>query len=334
MSTYLNQQKGSNLDVRSLDAPLYLRDFLNEQRVIQNLSQRTVLSYYLNIRQFLRWLTLAKTSTRITKDSLEDISIADVPIEEVQKVTSFDIRDFLMFSDTVLENTPSTRSLKLTALKQFFHYLHSVRKDIKEDPTLDIKQPRREKRTPKYLTLEESQRLLDSIAGDMPERDYCMVLIFLTCGLRLSELVGINLSDIRDNTILVYGKGRKERVVYLSDVCLSALHGYLIVRSGLPKIIDKDALFLSRRTGRRLTGRRVEQILDKMFFDAGLDGKGYSVHKLRHTTASMMIQNDVNLLVIKELLGHESVSTTQIYAHIAEGAVQQAVQESPISKLE
>ena len=122
--------------------------------------------------------------------------------------------------------------------------------------------------------------------------------------------------------------------MYLSDVCLSALHGYLIVRSGLPKIIDKDALFLSRRTGRRLTGRRVEQILDKMFFDAGLDGKGYSVHKLRHTTASMMIQNDVNLLVIKELLGHESVSTTQIYAHIAEGAVQQAVQESPISKLE
>ena len=333
MSTYLNQLNGNHLDVQSLNAPPILRDFLNEQRVIKNLSQRTVMDYFIQIRQFLRWLILAKTNIRITEEVLRNTDISSISVDELRYVSPLDIRDFLMFSDTVLQNSASTRSLKLTALKQFFHYLYAVRKLIPDDPTMEIKQPKREKSTPKYLSIDETRKILEAISGDMPERDYCIVQIFLNCGLRLSELVGIDLSSIKDNVIHIYGKGRKERVTYLNKVCMDALRSYLNVREQLPKIIDKEALFISRRTGRRLTGRRIEQILEKIFFDAGLEGKGYTVHKLRHTTASMLVQTDVNLMVIKEVMGHESISTTQIYAHLAEGAVQEAIDNSPMSKV-
>ena len=199
------------------------------------------------------------------------------------------------------------------------------------NPTENISLGTPQKALPKYLTENEAVELLKNIQSDFYERDYCIITLFLNCGMRLAELVTIDLSDFRDDTIRIVGKGNKERLVYLNDACLFSLQRYKKARAALPNLADKDALFVSKRTGKRLSARRVEQIVARCLQSAGLSGRGFSPHKLRHTAATLMYQGGVDMLALKEILGHENVSTTQIYTHINRDQLRQAVASSPLA---
>ena len=229
-------------------------------------------------------------------------------------------------------NGGKARARKLSALKGFFSYLVTQVNKLQENPTEGISLGSPKKALPKYLTAAESIDLLKNIQSDFYERDFCMITLFLNCGMRLTELVTINMGDFKQDTIRITGKGNKERLVYLNDACLEALDHYKKARAALPNLpADERALFVSKRTGKRLTARRVEQIVARCLQSAGLSGRGFSPHKLRHTAATLMYQGGVDMLALKEILGHESVSTTQIYTHINQERLRAAVKASPLA---
>jgi len=329
MSTYLNPDKGKVLRIDQIEAPSFLREYLNHELIIRNLTQRTVNSYYLHIRMFLRWLK-GRHTLRIDSD-FSSISIRDVPFHLIEEVTNTEILEYLAFISSTLNNGIETRSVKLTALKGMYSYFCENGR-IADNPVSSIKAPKKEKLMPKYLSIDECKVLLSSINGKSADRDYCIVTLLINCGMRLSELVYIDLSHIRDDTLRIYGKGRKERILYLNDACNAALADYLHTRSEIDAIKDDNALFISSRSGKRLTPRRVQQIISNLFLKAGLAGKGYSPHKLRHTAATLMYQSgSADVLVLKELLGHANTATTEIYTHLNRKQLSEAVKTSPLS---
>lgn len=296
--------------------PKILREYLNYINIIEGKSYNTVMAYGYDIFKFLKFESKKKS---------KDISPA-----LIFEVTKTDILEYLFYLQGELNCKSNTRSRCITSLKMFYAYLAKT-KAIETSPAYDITAPKQGKRLPKYLEVDECKLLLESIDTDFTERDYCIATMLLNTGMRLSELINIDLSDIKDNTIKLHGKGNKERNIYMNEAVKEALQDYLKEREKLPQIIDKQALFLSRRTKKRLSGRRVEQIITGALKAAGLADKGYSVHKLRHTAATLMYSNGVNILAIQEILGHEELSTTQIYTHIANKEVQNAMEQSPMA---
>ena len=236
----------------------------------------------------------------------------------------------------VLGNNASSRSRKISSIRALYKYLTTKTNYLEENPAKNLDTPSMRKSVPKYLTLGESIELLASIQDESPAvtaRDYCMITLMLNCGMRVSELVGINLEDIRDNTLRLLGKGNKERMVYLNDACLSAIENYLKFRKQPEGGPDKNALFLSSQH-RRMTTRRVEQIVAKYLKACGLDGRGYSPHKLRHTAATLMYQHGgVDIRALKEILGHANIGTTEIYTHISDRMIEEAANASPLSSV-
>lgn len=335
MSTYHNVD--NPLSINSLDAPAYLREYLRYLTHIKSVTSDTVETYYVHIRMFLRFLKCFDEGGEITKERISDLPIDDIPFEAVARVTTEDIYEFLAFSGDVLKNTGRSRCGRLVALKSFFHYLTKIKQLISEDPAEDIVRPKCEKRVSQYLSLEESYQLLDFIHSsnankDNASRDYCMILFLLSCGMRISELVGINFNDISNDALRLYGKGRKERIVYLNDNCLDALAVYQRERLNYNKVVDKDALFISCLQGKRLTVRRVEQIIDKALKDAGLYRPGLSPHKLRHTAATIMRQSEAaDLLELKAILGHADINTTELYTHVENDAIRKSMKNSPFA---
>ena len=236
------------------------------------------------------------------------------------------------FVSTQRKNKATTRSRKVSSLRTYFQYLTNKVNKLEHNPITELETPKTKKSLPKYLTLEQSMDLLNAVEGPYQSRDYCIITLFLNCGMRLTELVTINMGDFKQDTIRITGKGNKERLVYLNDACLEALDHYKKARAALPNLpADERALFVSKRTGKRLTARRVEQIVARCLQSAGLSGRGFSPHKLRHTAATLMYQGGVDMLALKEILGHESVSTTQIYTHINQERLRAAVKASPLA---
>ena len=326
---------------RYTDCPIILRDFLAYHETIKGQSPKTISEYYLDLRMFLRFIKLMRNDMPV-HTRLDDIDIRDVNLEFVRSITSSDIFDFLSYlandrtpnPDSPAPDygiSPAARARKLSAIKSFYKYLTVRTKQLQENPVADLEYPKLRKSLPKYLTMEQCSALLQAVSGQNEKRDYAILMLFLNCGIRRSELVGLNISDVYEDRIRVVGKGSKERLVYLNDACLQALAHYRKARNALPNLTDKDALFVSKRTGKRLTARRVEQIVARCLQSAGLSGRGFSPHKLRHTAATLMYQGGVDMLALKEILGHESVSTTQIYTHINQQQLRDAVQASPLS---
>jgi len=318
------------------DCPDILREFLLYMETIKNTSPRTVSGYYVDLRLFFRYLKFQKglCPPGFDIDCLDEISIADVTLEHLKDVTTMDIYEYLHFVMRERGNNANTRARKVSSLRSYFKYLTTKAHKIEDDPVKDIEVPSIKKTLPKFLTLEESLKLLRSVEGDFVARDYCILTLFLNCGMRLAELVSINVSDIRnDNTMRIIGKGNKERMVYLNQASQLAIQNYLRERDKRQYTHKDDkALFLSR-TGSRLTPRRVEQIISEILQTAGLDNMGYSPHKLRHTAATLMYRHGgVDILALREILGHEHVSTTEIYTHISDEQLQKAVDSSPLSK--
>ncbi len=316
------------------DLPKILQDFLNHEFAIRNKSELTVDEYALDLILFLRFLK-AYRSGDASPASLDGIDISDITIRDLESVSLADAYAFLSYCKMVRNNDAAARARKTSSIRAFFKYLTVQKKLLGENPMQELEVPKLRKSQPKYLTLDESLRLLEAVEGKNKERDYCILTLFLNCGLRLSELVSINYTDIKDNnTLTVTGKGNKQRTVYLNDACLSAIKAYKKVRpvDGV-KEKDKPALFLSGRK-ERISPKTVQHMVYSYLDKAGLGGRGLSVHKLRHTAATLMYQyGDVDVLVLKEILGHENLGTTEIYTHIVDEQLKKATDANPLSKV-
>ena len=287
-------------------API-IRDYLNYMTVVKGKSRLTVQEYYTDLRTFFRFF---KFFHGISKEEFDKIPIDDVDIDMIKSVTLSDVYEFMNYCIDERHNNAATRARKSSSLRTFFKYLKNKANLIDENPLELLDTPKTKKSLPKYLSLEESVNLLQSVDGPNRQRDYCILTLFLNCGLRLSELCGINFSDIRDeNTLKITGKGNKERIVYLNDACVEALNEYLKVRPH-DGVKDKNALFISRN-GNRISGKTVQHMVYTNLEKAGLSGRGLSVHKLRHTAATLMYQyGHVDIRVLKDVLGHENLNTT------------------------
>ncbi len=313
------------------EAPQVLREFLVYHDTIKGQSKRTVDSYFMDLRTFTRYLYIARNL--VPRDTaLEDVDIRNTTLEFYGSVSLSEVYDFLAYLSRDRELNAASRARMITSLKGFYRYLTVKTKQLATDPVQDLDTPKLQKTLPHYLTLEESRRLLNAVDGKNKERDYCILCLFLNCGLRISEMVGLNLADIRQDSLLIHGKGNKERVVYLNDACVQALNDWLTVRKDIVTS-DKKAVFLSsRRT--RISVDAVQVMVHKTLLRAGLDASHISPHKLRHTAATLMLQNGVDVRTLQELLGHESLNTTQIYTHIANAELKKAAAANPLARFE
>lgn len=319
---------------KSSNLPPLLQDFANHQLAIKNKSELTVDEYALDLILFFRYLK-AQQSGEVLSPSFSDIDISDIDIEFLRKVTLADAYAFLSYCKSERDNDAAARARKVSSIRAFFKYLCVQRKMLDENPMQELETPKQKRAQPKYLTLEESLRLLASVEGKYKERDYCILTLFLNCGLRLSELVSINYTDIKDNnTLVVRGKGNKERTVYLNEACVTAIRNYMAVRP-IDKVRQKDktALFLSSRF-QRISPKTVQHMVYGYLDKCGLGDRGLSVHKLRHTAATLMYQHgNVDVLVLKEILGHENLGTTEIYTHLVDEQLKKASDANPLSNV-
>ena len=298
-----------------LDIPDDVVDYLHYLDFVKLRSPRTVNGYYLDLRGFFRYM-MQRWQRAADDTPPEEIVLTGIATADIQTITKHDIFDFLDHARSA-DNGPKARARKLSALKGFFNYMCTQVNRLPTNPTENISLGSPARALPKYLTQDEAVTLLSNIQSDFYERDYCILTLFLNCGMRLAELVTIDMGDFRDDTIRIVGKGSKERLVYLNDACLDALQRYKKVRASLPNLVDRDALFVSKRTGKRLSARRVEQIVARCLQSAGLSGRGFSPHKLRHSFATHLLDAGADLRSVQEMLGHSSLATTQIYTHVS-----------------
>lgn len=313
--------------------PDYLNSFLDYNITILNKSPNSVKEYNYDITNFLKFIKSGK------RTDFKDIDISTMTVDELKKISLEDIHAYIAYMASTLNSKPTTRARKVSTIRVFFTYLSRKAKIIENNPAQDLETPKLGKRVPKYLSLDESKKLLE-VAQDENnrnnKRDFAITTLFLNCGMRLSELVGINISNINfsECKLNVIGKGNKERTIYLNKACINAINDYLAYRPKVAvKFNSKDALFLSERK-ERISNRTVQTIIRKELLKAGLDINKYSVHKLRHTAATLMYQyGEVDIRALQELLGHESISTTEIYTHVDNMQVRNAVESNPLANL-
>ena len=324
------------------DCPQILRDFLVYHENIKGQSKLTVSEYYLDLRMFLRFIKLMRNDMPMTT-KLEDIDIMDIDITFIREIDTSDIFDFLSYlaNDRVVNPesaapehgiAPAARARKLSAIKSFYKYLTVRTKQLQENPVADLEYPKLRKSLPKYLTIEQSATLLQAVSGPNEKRDYAILMLFLNCGIRRSELVGLNLTDVYEDRIRVIGKGNKERFVYFGSACRKAIDAYLVERNQ-EVLTDNRALFGSRDSN-RISITAVHRLVKKALTQAGLDSTQFSAHKLRHTAATMMLSGGVDVKTVQEVLGHENLNTTQIYTHIENTELKIAAEANPLSKLD
>ena len=317
--------------------PEFLNSFLDYSITMLNKSPNSIKEYNYDISNFLKFI---KIEYKLTDEiDYSKIFINDLTIDDIKKITIEDIHKYISYMATELKSKPATRARKLSSIKMFFKYLSQKAKLLDVNPAQNLETPKIGKRLPKYLSLDESKKLLDTVQNEDNRnltRDYAIITLFLNCGMRLSELVGINIKDITfsEAKLNVIGKGNKERTIYLNNACMHAINKYLNDR---PKegihYNSKDALFLSERR-ERISNRTVQTIVRRELLKSGLDINKYSVHKLRHTAATLMYQyGNVDIRALQELLGHESISTTEIYTHVDNLQIRNAVESNPLANL-
>ena len=323
------------------EAPQVLRDFLSYHETIKAHSKRTVDEYFLDLRNFFRYMKQIRDPA-LSGKALDEIDIMDVDLDFVASVTLTDIYGYMTYlsRDRIQHQNSrnsdyglnaASRARKIATIRSFYNYLTNKTHQLRENPVKDIDSPKLKKTLPKYLTLDESLQLLESVDGKNQERDYCILTLFLNCGLRISELVGLNLNDIQDDALRVLGKGNKVRIIYLNDACQDALKRWLAVRRPITGR-DANALFLSSQN-ERISRSMVHAMVKKRLGEAGIDSTQYSSHKLRHTAATLMLQNGVDVRAVQEVLGHDHLNTTEIYTHIDNESLRVAAKANPLSKV-
>ena len=323
--------------------PDFLNEFLDYSSAILNKSVNSIKEYNYDIAYFLKFIKYYFHMVNIDENhDIKSISICDLTLDTIEKIKLDDIHAFLRYLKDTYHSKPATLARKSSTIRIFFHYLCNKSKKIPTNPAQDLESPKLDKRLPRYLSLEQSKDLLSTVQNeevshgnhDNHERNFAIITLFLNCGMRLSELVGINIKDIdfSECKLNVIGKGNKERAIYLNKACIDAINVYLAVRpkEGI-KFDSKDALFLSERK-ERISNRTVQYVVKEEFRLAGIDQRKYSVHKLRHTAATLMYKyGNVDIRALQELLGHESIATTEIYTHVDNDQIRAAVESNPLN---
>ena len=325
--------------------PEYLNDFLDYTSTILNKSKNTVKEYNYDIAHFLKFIQYHHGTVKLeSEEFIKQITIADMPLSTISEITLQDIHAFLAYLKNTYASKPTTLARKTASIRMFFKFLCNKMKKIPTNPAQDLESPKLDKRLPKHLNLEESKRLLKASTSserishgrhDNSIRDLAITTLFLNCGMRLSELTGINMDDIdwSENKMTVIGKGSKERTIYLNAACVKAIKDYLEQRphDGVAQN-SRNALFLSEQK-KRISNRTVQHLIKQELYEAGIDCNKYSVHKLRHTAATLMYQyGQVDIRALQEVLGHESIATTQIYTHVNDDQVRHAFESNPLAK--
>ncbi len=327
---------------RYADCPQVVRDFLTYHETIKGQSQLTISEYYFDLRMFLRFIRLMRCDMPI-HTQLEDIPIKDIDIQFIKEITTSDIFDFLSYLAADRSPRPdslpaehgisaSSRARKLSTIKSFYKYLTVRTKQLSENPVADLEYPKLRKSLPRYLKLDQAAALLKSVEGVNQKRDYAILMLFLNCGIRRSELVALNLTDVYEDRLRIVGKGNKERVVYFGNACRKAIDAYLIERN--KKVLSDNRALFGSRDGNRISVSAVHRLVKKHLLAAGLDETQFSAHKLRHTAATMMLSGGVDVKTVQEVLGHENLNTTQIYTHIENTELKIAAEANPLSKLD
>lgn len=322
------------------ELPEILQSFASYKTGIQGCSKKTSDEYLLDLRTFFRFMIAKREGIPVESEEFVEIDIRGVDLDFIRTIHTEQIYEFLMYSGDVRKNLWAAKSRKLSAIKGFYKYLTVKRNLLEENPAINIESPKAKKTLPKVLTLQESIALLDAIRHDeeskTQQRDLTIVTIFLNCGIRLAELVGLNYNDLDPElrSMRVLGKGNKERIVYLNSACREAISAHLQNRLAEPHIrANTKALFLSSRE-QRISAKTVQWMVYKYLELAGLEAKHYSVHKLRHTAATLMYQSGkVDVRVLKDILGHEQLNTTQIYTHVSNKNMEDAMEQNPLAAL-
>ncbi|WP_312693611.1 tyrosine recombinase XerC [Caproiciproducens sp.] len=313
------------------EAPPIIKEFLGYVGTIKGKSPKTVAEYYLDLRTFFRYIKMSRKLVSPEID-FEKINISDIDLNLIKTITLTDVFEYMNYLSSERHNKASTRSRKVSSLRTFFKYLTNKTGKLAVNPVEELETPKQKKSLPKYLTLEQSLELLSKVGGSTKERDYCILILFLNCGMRLSELVSLNLSDVRHgtSTVRIVGKGNKERIVYLNDACIDAINRYIAVRPN-NALVYKNALFISKQN-KRISPKTVQYIVKKYLSEIELGN--LSVHKLRHTAATLMYQHGhVDIRVLKDILGHENLGTTEIYTHLSDEQMANAAKANPLSKV-
>lgn len=343
----MNNVKNNKYD----DAPQLIKDFIFYEQIVKGRSELTVKNYYNDLRTFFRFYKVLNGRADSDPESFSEINISDITERDILSAGLDTAQQFLIFMKDERNNEQKARYRKAVSLRQFYKFLTNNKHLFDVSPMANLELPSPKPALPKYMTLEQALEMLTHIDTPDQKRDYCIVVFFLNCGMRLSELVGINIKDIRKTTdsdgaeiysLKVLGKGNKERIVYLNDACVAAFNEYVAPDETDPDIraaagrrdmsAKTDALFISRRNT-RISNRRVQQIVEECLKRSGLDNLGLSVHKLRHTAATLMYQNGVDVRVLKDVLGHENLNTTQIYTHVSNSQMQNAMNQNPLSNV-
>lgn len=317
-----------NFDIYDSELPALLNEYIGYLVSVKGKSMNTINGYKIDLRLFLKYTK--KIKYKLT-DETDNVIISDIDEAFIKGIRLGDLYSFINYITLKRDNSAYARARKTAAIRSFFNYLETKAKIIKDNPARELETPKIGKKNPVYLTLDQSKSLLHIIDGRNKERDYAIIVLFLNCGMRLSELVSIDTTKIKGDTLTVTGKGNKERTIYLNDAAINAINQYISVR---PKedLLDKDALFLSERK-RRINKSTVEKLVKKYVRNAGLFGEKYTPHKLRHTAATLMYKyGHVDIRAIQQILGHESVATTQIYTHIDDERLREAVKSNPLAE--
>ena len=320
--------------------PQLLNDFASYKLTIQGCSQKTVDEYLSDLRLFVKYIHAKRSKIKVPSDAFDTLDISYLSLDFFEKIDTNEIYDFFVYLNNERRNSASAKARKLSSIKAFFKFACQKRRILEKNPAVDIEAPKKKQALPKYLSMQESISLLEAVEGDKEsksrERDYAIITLFLNCGMRLSELVGINLNDLDRElrSLRVVGKGNKERIVYLNDACRDALTRYLAVRGeGMKNELHTNALFVSKQY-KRISNKTVQWLVYKYLERAGLDYKHFSTHKLRHTAATLMYQTGkVDVRVLKEILGHEQLNTTQIYTHVSNQGMQDAIDNNPLASI-
>ncbi len=317
-----------------LSSPPIIRNFLMYNETVKGKSSKTVEEYFFDLQTFFRYIILSRglVSSVIEFEKI-DISVIDVDL--LKSITLTDLYSFIIYCKNERSNNAATRARKISTLRIFFKYLTVQEHLLDVNPAEMLESPKVKQSLPKHLSLDDSLKLLNSVTGENQARDYCILTLFLNCGMRLSELVSLNVTDIKaDGSLVITGKGNKERLVYLNSACLNAINDYLKVRPNDGIVYnDRNALFISRNK-RRISNKTVQHLVKAYLDKAGLANMGYSTHKLRHTAATLMYQEgDVDIRVLKEILGHANLGTTQIYTHVANKQIQSAINANPLANV-
>lgn len=320
--------------------PTVLREYAEFMFAIKGNSEKTICEYLLDLRTFFRYYIVKRDGLTLEPEELEKLSISGITVDDVRAITRKFIMEYLVYAKMGRENNSTTRMRKLSSLRSFFHYAYSRERIIDSDPTVDIDAPKKAKTLPKFLTVEESVHLLDTVARDTESktrvRDYSIIALFLNTGMRLSELVGLNIQsfDSELTYVTVIGKGNKQRNIYLNSAAKSAVKDYLRMRLDPKYIYTSDVAFYLSGRQQRISNKTVQYIVYKYLKMAGFENRKLSVHKLRHTAATLMYQSGkVDVRVLQDILGHEQLNTTQIYTHVVDKNREDAVEQNPLSDI-